>query len=56
MKIAVLGIRGIPANYGGFETCAEQVTEIWSKQGHDVTVFCREKSYENKLKIIMVAI
>ena len=26
MKIAILGTRGIPANYGGFETCAEEIS------------------------------
>lgn len=26
MRIAILGIRGIPANYGGFETFAEQLS------------------------------
>ena len=26
MKIALLGTRGIPANYGGFETFAEELS------------------------------
>ena len=30
MRIAVLGTRGIPANYGGFETCAEQLSHRWA--------------------------
>ncbi len=25
MRIAILGIRGVPANYGGFETFAEEL-------------------------------
>src|SRR5829696_9010811 len=48
--IAVLGIRGLPANYGGFETCAEQITRIWSEQGHPVIVYCRRKHYPQKLE------
>lgn len=39
-KIAIMGIRGIPANYGGFETCAEQ-TAIRYAVDHEVYVFCR---------------
>lgn len=41
MKIAITGIRGIPANYGGFETCAEE-TAIRFAREHDVTVYCRK--------------
>lgn len=41
MKIALLGTRGIPANYSGFETCAEQLGVRLAARGHDVTVYCR---------------
>jgi hypothetical protein len=41
MKVALLGTRGIPANYGGFETCAEEVAVGLAERGHDVTVYCR---------------
>ena len=41
MKIALLGTRGIPASYSGFETCVEQLGERLVKRGHDVTVYCR---------------
>jgi glycosyltransferase involved in cell wall biosynthesis len=40
MRIAILGARGIPARYGGFETFAEQLGVGLVKRGHDVTVFC----------------
>ena len=36
-----MGIRGIPANYGGFETFAEQMAPRLVKNGHDVTVYGR---------------
>ncbi|MGE0105087.1 MAG: DUF1972 domain-containing protein [Blastocatellales bacterium] len=42
MKIAILGTRGIPANYGGFETFAEQLGTRMAARGHDVTVYCRK--------------
>jgi glycosyltransferase involved in cell wall biosynthesis len=41
MKIAILGTRGIPANYGGFETFAEQLSTRLVARGHEVTVYGR---------------
>jgi len=41
LRIGILGTRGIPANYGGFETCAEEVSVSLVARGHDVTVYCR---------------
>jgi glycosyltransferase involved in cell wall biosynthesis len=41
MKIAILGTRGIPARYGGFETLAEQLSARLAARGHIVTVYCR---------------
>lgn len=43
MKIAILGTRGIPANYGGFETFAEELSKRLVERGHAVTVYCRER-------------
>jgi glycosyltransferase involved in cell wall biosynthesis len=40
MRIAILGCRGIPARYGGFETFAERLSAGLAARGHDVTVFC----------------
>ena len=41
MKIALLGTRGIPASYSGFETCVEQLGQRLAARGHQVTVYCR---------------
>lgn len=41
MRIAILGTRGIPANYGGFETFAEKLSTRLAARGHEVTVYCR---------------
>ncbi len=43
MHIAILGTRGIPANYGGFETFAEELSVRLVGRGHHVTVYCRER-------------
>jgi glycosyltransferase involved in cell wall biosynthesis len=42
-RIALLGTRGIPANYGGFETFAEEISTRLVARGHQVTVYCRER-------------
>jgi glycosyltransferase involved in cell wall biosynthesis len=42
MKIAILGSRGIPNRYGGFEAFAENLSRHLAERGHDVTVYCRK--------------
>ncbi|RKY82987.1 glycosyl transferase family 1, partial [candidate division KSB1 bacterium] len=44
MKIAIMGIRGIPANYGGFETFAEELAPRLVKKGHEVAVYGRSNN------------
>jgi len=43
MRIALLGTRGIPARYGGFETFAEELSTRLVERGHEVTVYCRDR-------------
>lgn len=42
MKIGLLGTRGIPNRYGGFEEFAEQVCNYWADSGHEVFVYCED--------------
>lgn len=44
MRIAIMGIRGIPANYGGFETFAEELAPRLVQRGHEVTVYGRSNN------------
>ena len=37
----MLGTRGVPASYSGFETCAEELGARLTARGHEVTVYCR---------------
>jgi glycosyltransferase involved in cell wall biosynthesis len=37
----MVGTRGVPARYGGFETCVEEVGARLAAAGHDVVVYCR---------------
>ncbi len=43
MRIAILGTRGVPARYGGFETLAEELSAGLAARGHDVTVYTRTR-------------
>lgn len=53
MKIAILGTRGIPNNYGGFEQFAENLSIRLAELDHEVTVFnpsyhlYNENTYKN---------
>ena len=40
--MAILGTRGVPANYGGFETLAEELGRRLADRGHAVTVYGRQ--------------
>jgi glycosyltransferase involved in cell wall biosynthesis len=41
VKIAIVGTRGIPAAYGGFETLAWELSARLAERGHEITVYCR---------------
>ena len=41
LRIALVGTRGVPARYGGFETCVEEVGARLVERGHAVVVYCR---------------
>lgn len=41
LRIAMLGTRGVPASYSGFETCVEELGSRLAARGHAVTVYCR---------------
>ncbi|HLY69686.1 MAG TPA: DUF1972 domain-containing protein [Puia sp.] len=57
LKIAIIGTRGIPNNYGGFEYAAEKLSAGLVVRGHEVTVYnshnhpYREKSW-NGVRIV----
>src|SRR2546421_10997123 len=49
MKVAILGTRGIPASYSGFETAAEQLAKRLTARGHEVVVYCRPHVVDRRL-------
>lgn len=61
LKIAISGIRGIPACYGGFETFAEELSQRLVEKGHQVVVYGRshvidyKDEYFNGVKIKLIS-
>lgn len=49
MNLAIVGIRGIPNTYGGFETLVENLVEHLSED-FKITVFCSSVDMESSLK------
>src|SRR6185436_16816292 len=41
LRLALLGSRGVPARYGGYETLMEELGPRLVERGHQVTVYCR---------------
>ena len=61
MKVALLGTRGAPARYGGFETAVEEIGTGLVERGHEVTVYCRGASknggyYRGMRRVVLPAI
>lgn len=44
----MVGTRGIPAAYSGFETAVEHLAERFAAAGHEVTVYCRPHMTERR--------
>lgn len=55
-EVYILGIRGVPAEHGGFETFAEILALYLVEKGWEVTVFCQtenfETGYQNEYKSV----
>ena len=50
MRIAMIGTRGVPAAYGGFETAVEEIGSRLADRGHEVTVYTRPDDRANALR------
>jgi glycosyltransferase involved in cell wall biosynthesis len=49
MTVAMVGTRGIPARYGGFETAVEEIGSRLASRGHRVIVYCRKTDARQQL-------
>ncbi|MDB5230099.1 MAG: Alpha-D-GlcNAc alpha,2-L-rhamnosyltransferase [Chitinophagaceae bacterium] len=52
MKIAIIGSRGYPSTYGGYETFVKELSERLVKKDIEVTVYCHRALYDVKPKKI----
>jgi glycosyltransferase involved in cell wall biosynthesis len=48
MKLAILGSRGFPSTYGGYETLVRRLAPYLLESGHEVTVYCRARNEERR--------
>ena len=46
MQLNILGIRGVPAAHGGFESFAARFAPYMVEQGHEVLVYCQDDAGE----------
>ena len=51
LRIAIVGTRGIPAAYGGFETLAWELSIRLARRGHEVTVYCRRGRTDESIAV-----
>ena len=52
LKIAIIGSRGYPYVYSGYETLVKELSERIVKEGHNVRVYCHRPLFKKKPKII----
>ena len=50
MRVAVVGIVGIPGSYGGFETMVDNLVEMADKDSVEFLVFCSSINLDKKLE------
>ena len=48
MRIAFVGLRGVPAAYSGVERAVEEIGCRLASRGHDITVFCMSHHFERR--------
>lgn len=48
MKIAIIGIRGLPSTYSGYETFIGELAPRLQQRGHDVTIYCRKSLFKER--------
>ena len=52
MKVAIIGSRGYPYVYSGYETFVKEISERLVKHNIDVTVYCHKALFKNRHKIL----
>ena len=53
-KVAIIGSVGVPANYGGFETLAENLAERLN-ENFEIHIYCSNHNYpKNERKVLIM--
>ena len=50
VKVAIIGIQGVPAHYGGFESLVENLLDQNCPKKVEYTIFCSSNVYKDKIK------
>ena len=50
LRISIIGSRGYPYVYSGYETLVKELAERLVKSGNEVTVYCHRKLFNEKPK------
>ena len=53
LRIAIIGSRGYPYVYSGYETLVKELSERLVKSGNEVTVYCHRKLFNKNQKNLM---
>lgn len=48
MKIAILGLRGLPSTYSGYEAFLSELAPRLAQRGHEITVYCRSSLFKEQ--------
>ncbi len=56
LSIAMIGTRGVPAAYGGFETAVEEIGKRLIERGHEVVVYTRGSESRDKTYLGMTVV
>lgn len=52
ISVAILGCRGFPSTYSGYETFVGELAPRLARQGHAVTVYCRKSLFRERPAIL----
>ena len=52
LRIAIIGSRGYPYVYSGYETLVKELSERISKKGHHVRVYCHRPLFKKRPKVV----
>lgn len=52
MKVSIIGIKGYPIVYGGYETLVKALAERWNAKNIELTVYCHTTMFPNKPAVV----